>query len=217
MKPNKSIYPISVTPEQDALLRAYADMLVEVNKRFNLISRGDVRQAMSHHIAHSLVLATKDVPAGSKVVDWGSGGGLPAIPLAIMWPDVQVIAVDSNGKKTRSIELFCRKLGIKNCTTWQGRAEQSSGHVQYSVSRATAPLSDLWSWHKRVYQAGNSPAVDSWAEGLICLKGGNLDAEIASLKALDVEVQVDVQPLRELAHDPYFSTKRLVHVTSTIV
>ena len=214
MTKGKASYPIPVSPEQDELLKAYASMLVEVNKRFNLISRGDVHQAMRHHISHSLIVARQDVPAGAKVVDWGSGGGLPAIPLAIMWPEVQIIAVDSNGKKTRSIELFSRKLGISNCSTWQGRAEQCVGQFQNSVSRATAPLNDLWSWHKRVYATGKPPSSEFWQEGLICLKGGDLAAEIAELKDTDSQVQVDVQPLTELADDPYFSTKRLVHVIS---
>jgi 16S rRNA (guanine527-N7)-methyltransferase len=151
------------------------------------------------------------------VVDWGSGGGLPAIPLAIVWPDIEILAVDSNGKKTRAVDLFCRRLGIKNCRSWHGRAEQAEGSFHYSVSRATAPLADLWQWHQRVETSPSNlevevPSSNVWAPGLICLKGGDLQEEIRVMNHKFPDLETRVQPLALLKHDSYFETKCLVHV-----
>ncbi len=238
----KSFSPVDLTEEQDRLLREYARMLFEVNKQFNLISREDTHQILERHIAHCLTIAEKKVGKGSKIVDWGSGGGLPAIPLAIVWPDAHVLAVDSNGKKTRSIELFCRRLGIKNCESWHGRAEDATGSFQYSVSRATAPLVNLWDWHQRVAISAmttvtetaiiNSdsdasantttnadantvalePAETHWSQGLICLKGGDLREEVQAMNTKFTDLQTIIEPLSSLEKDPFFRLKYLVHV-----
>jgi 16S rRNA (guanine527-N7)-methyltransferase len=214
-------FPIDLTEDQTRLLEEYGRMLFDVNKQFNLISRSDIKQVFNHHIAHCLTIAERGVPGGSRVVDWGSGGGLPAIPLAIVWPEVHITAVDSNSKKTMSIDLFCRRLGITNCVSLHGRAEQAEGQFNYSVSRATAPLLDLWSWHERVYVPGSELAgwdqssalpEDTWAEGLICLKGGDLDGEVQDMNRRYHGLETDIRPLTSLKHDPYFEQKYIVHV-----
>ena len=210
-----SSFPVEVSAHQQGLLLRYAEMLVDINKRFYLISRGDVDHVVDRHIAHCLILATRSMPTGARIVDWGSGGGLPAIPLAIMWPKHSIVAVDSNGNKTRSIDLFCRKLGISNCSTWHGRAEHAEGSFTHSVSRATAPLKTLWEWHDRIADSETHSKGSSalWPSGLICLKGGELNAEIDELLSTFPNVQVDIQRLSELKGDAYFATKRCVIVT----
>jgi len=192
-------------------------MLLQVNKQFNLISRSDISQVRDHHVGHCLAYALRSFPAGSTVVDWGSGGGLPAIPISILWPEVTVIAIDSNAKKTRSIDLFSRRLGLKNCSTWHGRAENWSGQADYSVSRATAPLRDLWSWHDRATdsqsQSSENAPDNCWERGLVCLKGGDLRLEIADLLSGFQECDVQTISLNKHISDSYFDTKLLVHVT----
>jgi len=201
-------------------------MLFDVNKQFNLISRSDIKQVFNHHIAHCLTLAEHSVPPGSRLVDWGSGGGLPAIPLAIMWPDAHLTAVDSNSKKTMAVDLFCRRLGLTNCSSWHGRAEHAVGQFNYSLSRATAPLADLWAWHQRVYVEGvqlesaarpiekstSATKSDYWKEGLICLKGGDLTQEIQDMNQKFEGLSTEIQPLTLLGHDPYFAEKCIVRV-----
>src|SRR5690606_41790758 len=102
------------------------------------------------HILHSLSLTFRKFPAGSTVVDWGTGGGLPAVPLAIVFSDVRIHAVDSVRKKVQAVRTMARRLGLENLDTWHGRAEAYPGDADFSVSRATASLSVLWSWHARV-------------------------------------------------------------------
>ncbi|NQV72417.1 16S rRNA (guanine(527)-N(7))-methyltransferase RsmG [bacterium] len=215
LKPSSSTYPEHLSAEQKQKLDEYARLLFDVNKQFNLVSRGDIAHVISHHIVHCLALAQKSVSRGTHVVDWGSGGGLPAIPLAIVWPEVQIVAVDSNGKKTKSIDLFCRRLGIANCVSNHVRAEEATGAFQYSVSRATAPLVDLWSWHNRVFEAGSPEeegADQTWREGLICLKGGDLTQEIKDLATKYPHVQVKVLPLSGWNQDPFYDSKYTVEV-----
>ncbi len=186
-------------------------MLLSVNRQFNLISRSDIQQVRNHHVGHSLAYGLKGFPNACHIVDWGSGGGLPAIPIAILWPETRVTAVDSNAKKTRSIDLFCRRLGISNCSSWHGRAEKWPGKADYSVSRATAPLTDLWRWHERSARDCEQSEGD-WKSGLICLKGGNLRDEIADLTQRYAGCEVQTISLKDHFEDAYFETKSLVHV-----
>lgn len=208
-------YPIPLSEDQERLLNEYAELLLSVNQRFNLISRSDIDQVRRHHIGHCLAYAIHSFPDGCSVVDWGSGGGLPAIPIAILWPGIQVTAVDSNGNKTRAVDLFCRRLGLNNCNSWHGRAGDWMGGADYSVSRATASLSELWEWHARVKQNESGSGDQEWESGLICLKGGDLSKEIAELKAVHPHLQTQTRPLSMHDGDPYFSSKVILHVTQS--
>ncbi|MDA1027781.1 MAG: class I SAM-dependent methyltransferase [Bacteroidetes bacterium] len=209
----KSYSPIALTEDQDRLLREYAAMLFDVNKQFNLISREDTDHILERHIGHCLFLAERGVMDGARIVDWGSGGGLPAIPLAIVWPSTQIVAVDSNGKKTMSIELFCRRLGIKNCKAHHGRAEETEGSFQYSVSRATASLVNLWDWHHRVASPASDEIPSShWENGLICLKGGDLREEVQTMNKKYEGLETTIEPLISLGKDAFFQTKSIVHI-----
>lgn len=209
----KTYSPIALTQDQDRLLREYAAMLFDVNKQFNLISREDTDHILERHVGHCLFIAERGVEDGASIVDWGSGGGLPAIPLAIVWPSTQILAVDSNGKKTMSIELFCRRLGIKNCQAHHGRAEETEGSFQYSVSRATAPLVDLWSWHQRVASPESVRTLSShWENGLICLKGGDLREEVQAMNQKYRDLETTIEPLISEGKDTFFQTKSIVHI-----
>lgn len=228
--------------DQWATLREYETLLRTVNQNFNLLSRSERAHLWEHHILHCLVPAVRPIPARSRVMDWGTGGGLPAIPLAVVWPDVDMVAVDSNNKKARSVALFARRLGLANVRVLHARAEAVTEWTDYSVSRATAPLATLWSWHVpcAARSAPTQASADEnrgvpemsaeetgdqdqsgicppyWERGLLCLKGGDLDGEIAELfDAFGAEfptLTVDRYPVQEYLSDAYFREKELLHV-----
>ena len=204
--------------QRDQLAR-YADELARMTRRVNLISPATVREIPERHIAHSLAIAQRAFPSGATVVDWGSGGGLPAVPLAVAFPDVQFVAVDAVGKKMDAVRLFARRLGLANLEAWHGRAEAYDGPApHYAVSRATAPLADLWGWFAASRQLAAEPSVElaisdgDWAPGLVCLKGGDLTREIADLHATAPQLDVATHELAERL-GPSWSDKVLLHVT----
>lgn len=202
-----------LTGRQREQLDTFAHLLLGLNNKINLISQDTAAHFAERHLLHTLALTRKTFPPGSSVVDWGTGGGLPAIPLAICFPDSTVYAVDAVRKKIQAVRTMARRLGLQNLQAWHGRAEQWPGTVHYSVSRATAPLRDLWSWHTAVYSAPpfEGPA-SSWKPGLICLKGGELSAEITALAAEDPSVHVQKTPLRPLLDRLYFDNKYLLEI-----
>ena len=199
-----------LSPDQRETLDAYGAELVAANRRLNLISRVSAGDVARRHLIHSLALAYRSFPDGATVVDFGTGGGLPSIPLAIRFPRVRFVAIDAVGKKVESVRLFARRLHLDNVEVWCGRAEQWDGGADYAVSRATAPLADLWSWYARAAApaAGGSPG--GWAPGLICLKGGDLREEIASLDRRFPRLTIERIPLRPLLGDSYFDEKEIV-------
>ena len=208
--------PIALTDRQLEQLDLYANELARMTRRVNLIAPSTIRQIEERHIAHSLTLARKSFPSGSTVVDWGSGGGLPAIPLAITFPRVEFVAVDAVGKKTEAIRLFARRLELANVRVWNGRAEAYDGPApHYAVSRATATLADLWGWFTACRQPlgpHSQPVSDDWAPGLICLKGGDLTAETADLYSAFPGVAVATLELASHLGEAW-SDKVLLHVT----
>lgn len=204
-----------LTVEQQDQLEAFEVQLLRFNQRLNLISPETENSFRTRHLLHCLTLSVRDFPPGSTIVDWGTGGGLPAIPLAICYPEVTVVGVDSVGKKGRAVRTMARRLGLDNCYAWTGRAEEWEGEAQYSVSRATAPLATLWEWHQRVSidQLAWSEG-DEWAPGLLALKGGDLRGEIASLEKVDPEVEVERHPLKSLlGRNGFFGEKEIVMVS----
>ena len=204
----------ALTDEQLSLLRAYAAELARVNRTYNLVAPSTVRQIPERHVRHSLALAVRAFPDGATVVDWGSGGGLPAVPLAVRFPGVRFVAVDSVGKKTEAVRLFARRLGLANLSVWNGRAEAYAGpRPTHAVSRATAPLADLWRWFAAVRVPLPTPLPDGcWAPGLVCLKGGDLADETAALAAGFPDVAVETVGLGEILGAAW-ADKALVAVT----
>jgi len=203
----------SLTAEQREQLDAFEEQLLRFNQRVNLVSPETEDAFRTRHLLHCLTLTARDFPAGCTVVDWGTGGGLPAIPLAICHPEVTVVGVDSVGKKSRAVRTIARRLGLDNCFTWNGRANEWPGEAHYSVSRATAPLADLWAWHRRVAVSPDESNDDAWPPGLLALKGGDLSGEIADLCASNSNVEVERHPLDELlGRNDFFGEKEIVAV-----
>jgi 16S rRNA (guanine527-N7)-methyltransferase len=159
----------------DALKNLYQDW----NQKINVISRKDMEHFYEHHVLHSLSIATQfDFPAGYRIMDLGTGGGFPAIPLAIFFPDIQFHLVDSINKKLKVAEAIASEIELKNISVQHTRAEEiKDKKFDVVVSRAVAPLKDLWYWSKPLL---NKRPVDQPKKisGLICLKGGDLSQEI---------------------------------------
>ena len=208
--------PLNFHPPPESVsqkLDLFKEQLIALNKRINLISPETEPHVQERHLLHCLAFTARPFPAGSMVVDWGTGGGLPAIPVAICFPEVSVYAVDAVGKKIQAVRTMGRRLGLTNLHPWHGRAEDWPGKAQYSISRATAPLRDLWRWHCAARTLPNAPVpADAWQPGLLCLKGGVLEAETAALKTAFPDVEVVLHPLHALLGPAFFADKYLVEV-----
>jgi 16S rRNA (guanine527-N7)-methyltransferase len=215
-----------LTDAQRDKLRDYADQLRRFNQKMNLIAPSTEDDIATVHVLHSLALLYRSFPAGSVVVDWGTGGGLPALPLAICRPEIQVHAIDSVGKKVRAVRTMARRLDVENCFPWHGRADTWPDTAHYSVSRATASLNTLWRWHQRIaapQPPSGAGAVgegnwgeENWAPGLLCLKGGDLSGEIAATFAQGSQrMCVDQYRLNAIVRSaPFGAEKQLVGVFS---
>jgi len=168
-------YFADFSPEQLQQLTALAPLYSEWNARINVISRKDIDSLYEKHVLHSLAIAAAfSFTPGMEVIDIGTGGGFPGIPLAIFFPATRFHLVDSIGKKIKVVEAVRDAIGLANVSTQHCRAEEIRNRkFDVAVSRAVAPLKELWSWARPLLRKP-SPS------GLICLKGGDLSAEISA-------------------------------------
>lgn len=205
---------VDLTPRMVEQLEAFAKELLAMNQRVNLVSRADEDSIASRHIPHCLTLAIRTFPDNARVCDWGTGGGLPLIPLAILFPRVHFIGVDAVQKKTMAVQTMARRIGLENVTAIHTRAEEGVIPHHLSVSRATAPLKTLWQWHGRnvVLNKVRMEGENEWS-GLVCLKGGDLEEEIESLLDQYPNASIVRRSIADLMDDPYFSTKEIIQVT----
>jgi 16S rRNA (guanine527-N7)-methyltransferase len=172
-------YFADFSEEQLRQFNLLRELYQDWNEKINVISRKDMDSFYEHHVLHSLAIATQfNFDAGTQVMDLGCGGGFPGIPLAIFFPNVHFHMVDSINKKLKVVQGVAEALGLKNVTTQHTRAEDIKDRkFDLVVSRAVAPLKDLWYWSKPLLRkAANRRA----GNGLICLKGGDLAAEISA-------------------------------------
>lgn len=194
------------TPTQLEQFAALEELYKDWNSKINVISRKDIESLYEKHVLHSLAIATlADFQPGMQVIDIGTGGGFPGIPLAIFYPEVQFHLVDSIAKKLKVVTSVAESIGLKNVTTQHTRAEDIVNRkFDFSVSRAVAPLKDLWRWSKPlIKKTANSPIPN----GLICLKGGDLTQEI-----FESGVKPNMIHIYSLFHEPFFQEKHLLHV-----
>ncbi|MGB5008481.1 MAG: 16S rRNA (guanine(527)-N(7))-methyltransferase RsmG [Ferruginibacter sp.] len=164
---------------------ALKELYTDWNAKINVISRKDMDNFYEHHVLHSLAIAAKfEFTKGMKVMDLGCGGGFPGIPLAIMFPETKFHMVDSINKKLKVVTEVAAAIGLQNLTAQHARAEDirtgpqdPAGKFDVVISRAVAPLKDLWHWSKPLIQKrkNDNPEIPN---GLICLKGGDLTIEI---------------------------------------
>ena len=181
----------------------------EWNEKINVISRKDIDALYEKHVLHSLAIAVLcNFDKGTQVVDIGTGGGFPGIPLAIFFPDVQFTLVDSIGKKIKVVQEVAAAIGLKNVTAIHGRVEEIKGKTfDYAVSRAVAPLGDLWKWISPLIRLGQRS--DEFPNGLLCLKGGDLTKEIfeSGMKRI-----VQVWSVNNIFPESAFEDKFLLYV-----
>ncbi|NIG53264.1 16S rRNA (guanine(527)-N(7))-methyltransferase RsmG [Chitinophaga sp. Cy-1792] len=168
------------TPKQTEQFEALKGLYTEWNEKINVISRKDIDSLYERHVLHSLsIAAVADFAPGTQIIDLGTGGGFPGIPLAIFFPEVQFHLVDSIGKKIKVVEGVAAELGLKNVTTAHSRVEEIKNRkFDIVVSRAVAPLGDLWRWSRNIMKKSTVPGKQ-FEKGLICLKGGDLAQEIS--------------------------------------
>ncbi|MFL9485501.1 16S rRNA (guanine(527)-N(7))-methyltransferase RsmG [Chitinophagaceae bacterium LWZ2-11] len=195
------------TEEQRKQFAALEELYKDWNAKINVISRKDIDQIYLHHVLHSLsIAAIADFTPGMNVIDIGCGGGFPGVPLAIFFPEVKFHLVDSIAKKLKVVEGVCEGAGIKNITTQHTRAEEiKNKKFEFAVSRAVAPLKDLWHWAAPLLKKGNSAGINN---GLICLKGGDLHQEI-----FESGTRPKMMGIYDIFNEDYFQEKFLIHVT----
>ena len=182
---------------------ALKQLYTEWNEKINVISRKDINNFYEHHVLHSLAIATQfEFKKGAEIIDLGCGGGFPGVPLAIFFPETQFHLVDSINKKLKVANEIATATGLQNLTTQHTRAEEIKNRkFDLVVSRAVAPLKDLWFWSKPLLKKGGS------TNGLICLKGGDLTTEIFESKC-----RPRVWEIEKIFPEPFFKDKFLLHV-----
>ncbi|MBO5707352.1 MAG: 16S rRNA (guanine(527)-N(7))-methyltransferase RsmG [Bacteroidaceae bacterium] len=195
-----------ITEEQRQRFAALDALYRDWNSKINVISRKDIDNLYEHHILHSLGIAQIiNFKSGTRVMDLGTGGGFPGIPLAIMFPEVHFHLVDSIGKKIRVCDEVRTALGLTNVTTEWTRAENLKDKYDFVVSRAVMPLSDLV---KLVRKNIATKTQNAMPNGLICLKGGELANEVLPMKAHTL-----ITSLSDYFEEEFFETKKVVYVS----
>jgi 16S rRNA (guanine527-N7)-methyltransferase len=185
------------------------ELYKEWNDKINVISRKDIDSLYEKHVLHSLAIAAIcPFDDGARIVDIGTGGGFPGIPLAIFFPEVEFVLSDSIGKKIKVVQEVVDAIGLKNVTAVHSRVEELKGRTfDYAVSRAVAPLNDLWRWVNNKIERGQKS--DELPNGLICLKGGDLTQEINDTGMKRI---VQAWKVHDIFQEPFFEEKYVVYV-----
>lgn len=196
----------NLTVEQKSQFEALDALYHDWNSKINVISRKDIDNLYEHHILHSLSIAEIiNFKPGTAVMDLGTGGGFPGIPLAIMFPETNFLLVDSVRKKTTVCQEVINALGLKNVEVRWCRAEEVKEKFDFVVSRAVMPLTDLV---KLIRKNIDSKQLNALPNGLICLKGGELEHETLPLKN-----RTQITPISDYFDEEYFKTKSIVYVS----
>lgn len=195
----------SLTNRQKEQFAALDVLYHEWNSKINVISRKDIDNLYEHHVLHSLAIAEViRFKPGTSIMDLGTGGGFPGIPLAIMFPEAKFHLVDSIGKKIRVCEEVSKALELKNVTVQWCRAEEVKQQFHFVVSRAVMPLPDLV---KVIRKKISKEQINGLPNGLICLKGGELEQE-----ARPFGKAAQITNLSDYFQEEFFTTKKLVYL-----
>ncbi|MDY3069633.1 MAG: 16S rRNA (guanine(527)-N(7))-methyltransferase RsmG [Parabacteroides sp.] len=199
-----SYFP-ELTEKQKEQFAALYELYADWNSKINVISRKDIDNLYMHHVLHSLGIAKmlhfKD---GSSVMDLGTGGGFPGVPLAILFPEVKFHLVDSIGKKIKVGQAVADAIGLQNISFRHCRGEEEKGMFDFVVSRAVMPLADLV---KIIRKNIRKEQINALPNGLICLKGGELEHEVLPFKNQAMTIK-----LADYFKEEFFETKKVVYV-----
>jgi len=204
MKIIQKYFP-ELTNLQESQFGMLQSLYEDWNSKINVISRKDIEQLYERHVLHSLgiVKFVQFVP-DTSVLDVGTGGGFPGIPLAIMFPESQFHLVDSIGKKIKVVEAVSAELKLQNVTSEKARAEDVAGSFDFVVSRAVTSLPVFYGWVKGKIKKQDNNSIRN---GIVYLKGGDFEAELKDFKN-----RSKVYPLSSFFEEPFFETKKIVHI-----
>ena len=200
----KKYFP-ELTEQQTKQLYALDELYHDWNEKINVISRRDIDNLYEHHVLHSMAIGKLlRFKPGTQILDFGTGGGFPGVPLAILFPECQFTLIDGTGKKIRVAQEVCQAIGLMNCTPIHRRGEEEKGKYDFVVSRAVMPLPDLTRMVKKNIAKEQHNALPN---GIICLKGGDLQEETHPYKHI-----VQVQPLSEWFKEDWFKEKYCIYL-----
>lgn len=193
-----------LSPQQLQQFEKIAEVYQDWNLKINVVSRKDIDEIYLRHVLHSLAIAkVHQFLPGSKVMDVGTGGGFPGIPLAILFPEVHFTLVDSIGKKIKVVEEVVAALGLTNVTPINDRVENVPGQFDFIVSRAVAAMPTFTHWVKGKISSTHNHSIKN---GILYLKGGDLSEELAPYE------RVEITPITNFFKEDFFETKKVVYL-----
>ena len=200
----KTYFP-ELTEEQQRQMDALDALYRDWNSKINVISRKDIDQLYEHHVLHSLAIAkVLRFKPGTEILDFGTGGGFPGIPLAILFPECHFRLIDGTGKKIRVAQEVSNAIGLKNCEPVHLRGEEEKGKYDFIVSRAVMPLPDLVKLMRKNISKTQRNAMPN---GVLCLKGGNLQAELQPYRNI-----VETTDISNFFHEEWFKEKYVIYL-----
>ena len=195
----------NITTRQQEQFAALYDLYKDWNSKINVISRKDIDNIYEHHVLHSLAIAKAiNFRPGTKVLDFGTGGGFPGIPLAIMFPETTFKLIDGTGKKILVESEIAKAINLENCHPEHLRGEEEKDKYDFIVSRAVMPLPDLVKIMRKNISKKN---INSMANGIFCLKGGDLTAELKPFKHI-----VESMNIKNWFDEEWFKEKHLIYL-----
>lgn len=201
----KKYFP-ALSPEQYSRFARLDGLYREWNEKINVVSRKDIDNLYINHVLHSMAIAKViSFAPGTKVLDVGTGGGFPGIPLAILFPEVQFHLVDSIAKKILVVKEVAAALGLQNVLVEQQRVEQLSGSYDFVVSRGVTSLKELYGWNRKNF---SKISKNEMANGIICLKGGDMLIEEIG----EVKNHVKTWLISDMFSEEFFLTKKVVYM-----
>ncbi len=200
----------TLTEKQHMQFEMLYDLYKDWNEKINLISRKDIDSLYEKHILHSLAIAKfMQFKKGTRILDVGTGGGFPGIPLAIMFPDCGFTLCDSIAKKINVAENISETIGLRNTDFVIGRVEQLKEKFHFVVSRAVAPSEQIYRWTQSYIE---DDEFNTRSNGWFFLKGGDLKEELKAIKQLNRKLYIEEMPLSKWFTEEFFETKKLVYI-----
>ena len=198
-------YFTQLSAEQLQQVALLDELYRDWNAKINVISRKDIDNLYEHHVLHSMAIAKMvNFRPGTRILDFGTGGGFPGIPLAILFPECQFKLIDGTGKKIRVAQEICNAIGLMNCQPCHLRGEEEKGQYDFIVSRAVMPLPDLVKIVRKNIAKHQQNALPN---GIICLKGGHLDAELQPYRKI-----VETAELSQWFSEEWFKEKYVIYL-----